>query len=700
MGKHQAHGKPQRDLPDDGPVGNRPANNARISTPGSVVEGLQHGGVNAGDFLGLNDDMASSTPMQAAPIPTAEPAGASWLFQQPEPEPVVLIGDEDVADEPTSEPVAEIEYQEPEPPVRKSVRKLKPAMLVGGAAVVVGMIGFAAWSALSASHSNKDADHAPKVVDASALPPATKFALPQPSAASKYPGRRSIAGDGSEPQPVADVSVASAWELPAPEPDPVQVEPSFEPTSAPSDATVAEVPSDETLSTDTPSPTQWIDTPVDQSFAPELEPAAADQPVLEEEDSAEEVPVIDTGSASLPHASAPSSDGFVVETVHASQQVSAPVVADDEVVATSPSRPLVIVGAPLPEASAASTAIAEHVESPSTTSPIEVVAETNPAAAVKPSPEHVVELAPAPAVDAKTEPEPAHVKPPLIIVLPSPLKHATPNDVPAMPSAQPSSTEAVHDVVASNVEPSHASVEHDVVANSVETPAPAPSDKPVASKPEAAPATPPSTQPAAPIVVDTAKPAGDGTPKVEPVVVKATDVPASSVEGSVVITPTTPVVAPKVEKTTDAGGLRKASAVDMASIWTDTAIPFDAIAGDKRILTPSVGRVRVLLVEKQVFEGLLYSVGQNQVTIQTDLGRIGITGERIQKMERIEVAKADPAKDAADTVRIKTPGGIVVGKILSTDGGQTIVMTSDGARVTFASKDIQIQSGSKVGIKP
>ncbi|MBI5435448.1 MAG: hypothetical protein HZA52_21615 [Planctomycetes bacterium] len=738
MGNHQVHGQPERDPhASTGPVGNRPANNARLATPGSVVDHLPQGQGEAADFLGLNQELGAAPPPPvalapaaplaapqpvAAPSESAEAAGASWLFQTQEPETVVAPVVDETPAEPSPEPVPEIEYHEPERPARR----LKPAMLFAGAAAVVGMIGFATWSAFRASQSTTSDDLPPSVVDASAVPQPTKLAEPAPTAASRYPGRRSVATG----EPVPEVAFAElAPSEPKPTPDEAQAgfgvasEPVFD---ANADAVAA----------DSPPPTQWLDSGatepgVDDAFVSE---DAGELPPLDEEvDSYDEVPDVDVGAdatgarSSISTWFATDSGGLVDES-----ECPEPVVATDGEPA-----PFVNEVEPVPSVAILTPAIAVEPE------PVEVVeidgfdgsdeveaaggdsdgvetAVVETDAALRPAPESVVAVAPdanpesvvvvtAPVEPAVVPPfavEPLAVEPaaaapvvtePLALsgswggwsLIDSPLPNRWLDQAPALGVATLDLASELEATPAASEPsgPGEPGARGDVAqapskpSTVPEKPAVAP-EKPVA---HASTSKPGDTTPPTPVATTGA----EGSQKVE--------IPSASPTAVAHAAKSTPA---QPEKTTDAGGLRRASAQDLSGIWTDSAIPFDSIAGDKRMLTPSVGRVRVLLVEKQVLEGLLYSVGQNQVTINTDLGRIGVAADRIQKIERIDVAKVDPSKDAASDVRIKTPGGIVVGKVVSTEGGQTVVQTKDGSRVTFASKDVQVQTGSKVAIKP
>jgi large subunit ribosomal protein L7/L12 len=145
------------------------------------------------------------------------------------------------------------------------------------------------------------------------------------------------------------------------------------------------------------------------------------------------------------------------------------------------------------------------------------------------------------------------------------------------------------------------------------------------------------------------------------------------------------------------GGLRSASVEDLAGVWNQESIPFDAVGRKTKMLTPAVGRVRVLLKSKELFEGRLYAVGEGNVWIDTTYGRMGLDGTRIDKIERLATPANTPALGAKgsenlgglDRVRIKTPGGIFFGKVISKDDKKTILITDDGAKVTLDTKDVE-----------
>jgi hypothetical protein len=144
--------------------------------------------------------------------------------------------------------------------------------------------------------------------------------------------------------------------------------------------------------------------------------------------------------------------------------------------------------------------------------------------------------------------------------------------------------------------------------------------------------------------------------------------------------------------------MRRASAKDLKGVWVETTIPFEAIGAASKVLTPSVGKVRVTLTGGEIFEGGLYAVGEGCVWIDTQYGRMGLAGSRVKSVSQIDSPKNSPALGAAgsqnmagmDRVRIKTPGGVFYGKVIERDSLHTTVMTDDGARLTLDSKDVEL----------
>jgi hypothetical protein len=144
--------------------------------------------------------------------------------------------------------------------------------------------------------------------------------------------------------------------------------------------------------------------------------------------------------------------------------------------------------------------------------------------------------------------------------------------------------------------------------------------------------------------------------------------------------------------------MRKASVKDLQGVWSEATIPMEQISSKTKVLTPAVGKVRVVLTGGEIFEGGLYAVGEGCVWIDTQYGRMGLSGSRVKSVAQIDGPKAAPALGTPgsqaltgmERVRIKTPGGVFYGKIIDRDASRTTVVTDDGARLTLDSKDVEL----------
>lgn len=162
-----------------------------------------------------------------------------------------------------------------------------------------------------------------------------------------------------------------------------------------------------------------------------------------------------------------------------------------------------------------------------------------------------------------------------------------------------------------------------------------------------------------------------------------------------------PIVETLTQPVETEGGLRQASAAELANIWQGSSIPVEAIAGSKRLLTPAVGRVRVVLASGEVFEGKLYAVGSRKVWIETKLGKMALLDYQIDRVEHIVNADGD-ALTGGDShadlaglqgVRVRTAGGVFYGKLLSRDGATVTIVTDSGARITL--QDAHVEAAGK-----
>src|SRR5262249_7545546 len=115
------------------------------------------------------------------------------------------------------------------------------------------------------------------------------------------------------------------------------------------------------------------------------------------------------------------------------------------------------------------------------------------------------------------------------------------------------------------------------------------------------------------------------------------------------------------------------SSANLTVIYQGTEVPLDQFNATSRILTPSVGRVRVRKSSGDGFEGRLYAVGQGQLVLETPQGKLTLDASTAAAVERLEgVVEASPNGDASSLpgarVRVVTAGGAIVGKLVARDG--------------------------------
>lgn len=145
------------------------------------------------------------------------------------------------------------------------------------------------------------------------------------------------------------------------------------------------------------------------------------------------------------------------------------------------------------------------------------------------------------------------------------------------------------------------------------------------------------------------------------------------------------------------GGLRRATADDLAGIWEGSVIPMDSIASPSRLLTPGVGRVRVVIQRGEIFEGALYAVGQGRIWLDTDVGRLALLSEQVERIEHMSGRVHAPGLGAPGSqelaglprVRVHNPGGTFYGKVIARDESTVTLITDEGARVMLESRDVE-----------
>lgn len=235
----------------------------------------------------------------------------------------------------------------------------------------------------------------------------------------------------------------------------------------------------------------------------------------------------------------------------------------------------------------------------------------------------------------------------------------------------------------------------EVAAASEPTPSPEPTATELA--PERVPA-PPRAEPLAaspqppPFVAPAVEPpAAAPTPRV--VAATPTAAPSGPTPGAAPPR-TTPRPVPEPEPVALAplrGPVREASAEDLAGLWSGSTIPLDAIDGDEHLATPYVGRVRIVARNGEIFEGRLHGLGRGRVWLESGQAKMALMGWQIARIEHVLGDERTPALGRAGSqhlaglpsVRVRTPGGVFYGKLISQEGSRATLMTAEGARVTL-----------------
>lgn len=130
-----------------------------------------------------------------------------------------------------------------------------------------------------------------------------------------------------------------------------------------------------------------------------------------------------------------------------------------------------------------------------------------------------------------------------------------------------------------------------------------------------------------------------------------------------------------------------ASEQELDMIWRGESIAIEALASPVRIMMPRVGGVRVVMDSGESFEGRLHAMGQNRVWIDAAPGRLGLDGARVSRVEKIEevsvAGSPESLPERGDRVRVRVPGGALLGRVVAIEGNLVTFLTDEGARVTL-----------------
>ncbi|MCC7015390.1 MAG: hypothetical protein IT454_22715 [Planctomycetes bacterium] len=661
-----------------GPI-NRPANNARRSTPGEALGNEHTLDAGATDFLGLNHDLghAPQDPLQDAPPPSAAqglaqvapqpfameqaPAAQSWLLEMPhEPAPDVAQAVQLAADElapagPELVPAAHeassllnTAWQEGER--RRSKARWMVPVAGGAALAALALVGYPRFIK----------DRTPAAVDPAGTQPHATVSDPSPLPSA------AVAPDA------ADVGPAEAPDLAPVEP----LEPGYEPL---------DVVREPEYAASTPPAIEE-----ESTLASEREEVLrAPRTALEENGLVE---VVDPARAKDIHGEC----GDSAEGWWSPLEVGS---ASDQVAAAAAEEPAPTDALALAKPETLASAEAE----PASNSTPPSAADANPARGergrkserrgrvarpeAEPQPESGAEAAIA---STALEPRVAPADP----LESEPEARDTFQPATAEPSASPEPERAA---------PSATELEPLPVPTELSTPLASESAPTLVADPRPPSVLAPGLAPLAPSFVG-APWFADAPSWVTPVSVG----PLAPESTWIALEPTVAAQCSGNERVTalsidtvllldHVDGVARASRLGGPTIVSDDAIPFGSISSKTKVLTPTVGKVRAVLQTGEIFEGSLYAVGEDSLWIDTSFGRMGLAASRVRSVVRIDPAKGAPALGAAgsqnsaglERVRIKTPGGTLYGKVIERVGDTATVITDEGARLTLPAKDVE-----------
>jgi hypothetical protein len=138
------------------------------------------------------------------------------------------------------------------------------------------------------------------------------------------------------------------------------------------------------------------------------------------------------------------------------------------------------------------------------------------------------------------------------------------------------------------------------------------------------------------------------------------------------------------------GGLRLATPEELAGIWPGDTVPMDALDAESRLLTPGVGQVHVIMKTGEIFDGRLYAIGTGQVWLESAIGRLALEGKRVDTIALVTMEEVN-GKTVEDLprMRVRTPGGLFFGKVISREDDRVTLLTEDGGKITLVSRDVE-----------
>ncbi len=167
---------------------------------------------------------------------------------------------------------------------------------------------------------------------------------------------------------------------------------------------------------------------------------------------------------------------------------------------------------------------------------------------------------------------------------------------------------------------------------------------------------------------------------------------ATAVQPTRATAPPSPLREPEPQRV-----LRTATAEELRNVWSGDTIPLEALDRKSTLATPQVGPTRVVFHSGEVFEGDLVAIGEGRVWLRTGAGRVALDGARVKSAQRIAPGASLNSKAAhanrlagLPRARVKTPGGVLTGRVLERDERVTTIITSSGARIVLESRNVDL----------
>lgn len=157
----------------------------------------------------------------------------------------------------------------------------------------------------------------------------------------------------------------------------------------------------------------------------------------------------------------------------------------------------------------------------------------------------------------------------------------------------------------------------------------------------------------------------------------------------------------------EAATTRYASALrrsDESNVWSKRTVPRKEVSGDKFLLTPNVGNVRIIFDGGESIDGRLHGVGDQKIILDTKLGRMTLDGRRADRIDRLGGGKRAELRSPSDSyastkgldrVKVRAPGGVFYGFLVSQTDEKVTLMLDSGVRVTLNSTEVETDRARK-----